>query len=293
MNKDYYKLLGIQKNASQDEVKKAFRKLAHEHHPDKQGGDAAKFKEVNEAYGVLSDEKKRAQYDQFGSNFQGGAGGGGFNGGGFDFSGFDFSQGFGGQQGNMEFDLNDILGSFFGGGGGRRRPRKGADLSTSIDLTFEESIFGTKKVIRVRREKKDEEIEINVPSGIDNGESLRMTGKGEPMPEGVPGDLYIKVRVRPNETFKKEGYNLVMNLSIKVTDALLGFTPKIKTLDSDLEVAIPAGIKHGEVLRVKGKGVPFDAHRRGDLFIRISIDMPKKLSKEAKKLIEELKKEGL
>jgi molecular chaperone DnaJ len=364
MPKDYYKTLGVEKNASKDELKKAFHKLAHAHHPDKNKGDDTKFKEVNEAYQVLSDDKKRSSYDQFG-NADGpqGNGFGGFGGQG-GFGGFDFS---GGQNGGMEFDmgdLGDIFGDFFGGGGGGRgkKARKGRDLQTEVHLSFEESIFGVEKKINVNKQsvcnvcsgtgakvgtkmdtcktcngqgqirevrrsilgnfqsvktcescfgsgrvpsqkcsecrgtgvlKKNEEISVKIPSGVNNGESLRVRGKGEAIQGGEAGDLYIKLNVKTHALYTRDDLNLTMDLNIKLTDALLGMIYNLKTLDGkNMEVKIPEGINNGEMLRVRGQGVP-TAYDRGDIILRIQVSMPKKLSKKGKELIEELKKEGL
>jgi len=358
MAKDYYEILGVNKGASKDEIKKAFHKLAHKHHPDKNKGDDTKFKEVNQAYQTLSDDQKRAQYDRFGADgpqgFNPGGGAGGF--GGFDFSG----------QGGMEFDmgdLGDIFGDFFGGGGrGRGGTKRGRDISTEIDLTFEESIFGITRTILLTKQSvcdickgaggkpgtkmdtckscngngqiremkrsilgtfqttrtcdtchssgkiptekcsecygkgvrtKQEEIKINVPAGINAGEMVRMSGMGEAVSGGTTGDLYIKINVRPHPIFKRDGQNLVMDLPIKLSDALLGMTYNLKTLEgNNVEVKIPEGINHGELLRVRGKGVP-STRGRGDIILRIQIKMPTKISKVGKKLIEELRNEGI
>ena len=361
MPKDYYKTLGVEKNASKEEIKKAFHKLAHTHHPDKNNGNDTKFKEVNEAYQVLSDDKKRASFDQFG-NADGpqGFGGGGFGGTG-GFGGFDFSQGQPGMGFDMG-DLGDIFGDFFGGGRGRSKIHKGRDLQTDITLTFEEAIFGIEKKINVNKQstcgvcggngakvgtkmdtcktcggqgqvrevrrsilgnfesvktcetcfgsgkiptqkcsecrgsgivKKNEEISVQIPSGVNNGESLRVHGKGEAIQGGESGDLYIKLSVKSHPLYTREGQNLMMDLKIKLTDALLGMTYDLKTLDGkNMEVKVPEGINHKDMLRVKGQGVP-NGHNRGDIIIRINIDTSKKLSKKSKELIEELKKEGL
>ncbi len=294
--KDYYKILGVKKDATEEEIKKAFRKLAHAYHPDKSGGDEAKFKEVSEAYSVLSDKQKRSQYDNFGS-----AGpGGGFSQAGFDPSsfGFDFSGfGFGGAGGNGQFDagdLNDILSSIFGG----RRVRRGRDVAVDIELSFQESIFGTERKIMINSKLvKQKEVKISVPPGIDNGQMIRLSGMGETLEGGVPGDLYVKVHVRKHPYLRKEGYNLIMDLSVKLTEALLGVEKPIVTLDGELTLKVPSGTKHGTILRVKGKGVPVSNSSsktdRGDLYVRIMVDMPEKLSKEQKKMVEELHKLGL
>jgi DnaJ-class molecular chaperone len=290
MSQDYYKILGVDKNASKDELKKAFRKQAHKYHPDKKGGDEKKFKEVNEAYNILSDDNKRAQYDQFGSagfNGAGGGGFGGFNAGGFDFSGF--------QQGqNIDIDLNDILGSFFRGGGGFSRTRKGQDIVMDIEITFRESIFGVKKELNIPyKSSKTEKIKIDIPAGIDSGEMISATGKGEPLEGGRPGDLYIKIHVKPHKTLHKEGVHIVTTETIKLSESLLGTKREIDTADDKkITVKIPSGIKHGEILKVRGEGVPVMG-RRGDLMIAIKIDTPNKLSKKAKEAIEVLQKEGL
>ncbi len=287
--KDYYQILGVKKDASEEEVKKAFRKLAHTYHPDKSGGDEAKFKEVSEAYSVLSDKKKRQQYDAYGSagagGFQGGAGGFNPNDFGFDFSGF-------GTQGFEGGDLNDILSSIFGG----RRTRRGRDVAVDIELSFQESIFGVERKIEINSKLvKQKEVSITVPAGIDDGQMVRLTGMGETLEGGLAGDLYVKIHVRKHPYLRKEGYNLLMDLVVKLTEALLGGERAIGTLDGEITLKIPAGTKHGTILRVKGKGVPFDSrdtNKRGDLYVRVSVQIPEKLNKEAKKAVEELKKQG-
>ncbi len=284
--KDYYKILGVDKNASKDDIKKAFRKLAHEHHPDKNQGNDAKFKEINEAYTTLSDDQKRQQYDTFGSDGPSGfTGSQGFGGAGFDFS--QFARQYQSQNGQaFEFDLGDIFGEFFGGGG--RRPRKGATINIDIQISFKESVFGVAKDIIVDKEK----IEVKIPSGIENGQGLRVSGKGEDGPGGK-GDLIVRVWVTDHDVFRKEGNNLIMELDLKLTTALLGATLDIETLDGKIELKVPAGTTHNEILRVRQKGVPDARGRRGDLLIVTKVDMPKKLSKSAQKLVEELKKEGI
>lgn len=293
MAKDYYKLLGIERSASADEIKKAFRKLAQKYHPDKPDGDEAKFKEINEAYTVLSDQKKRAQYDQFGQSFSGGGGPQGGQGfGGFDFSGFDFSQFTGGRGGqNVEFDMGDIFSMFTG----RGRRRKGHDISVDITISFRDSILGVQQKISFKRQsdKKVEEITITVPPGIDSGEMLRMSGKGEAIEDGQPGDLYIRVHVTPHPILKKEGFHLVTSISIKLTEAIFGSKREIESIDEKITIKIPSGINHGEILRVKGKGVPVPGRGSGDLLVQILIPTPTKISKKAKQALEELQSEGL
>jgi molecular chaperone DnaJ len=350
--KDYYEVLGVAKGASEDEIKSAFRKLAHKYHPDKKGGDENKFKEVSEAYAVLSDKKRRAEYDTYGRTFAGGAQGFG----GFDFSNF---QGFNNGQG-FEFDLGDIFGEFFGGTGARHE--RGRDISIDIELPFRESVFGAERRVLISKmsicsacdgtgakkgskmvacttcngkgdiretrnsifgtvttqrmcsrcrgrgevpeqpcevchgagvARREEEIRVAIPAGVSDGEMIRMPGKGEASVGGTAGDLYIKLHVRPDKRFAREGTNLETVLTVKLTDALLGGDYRIQTLDSEESIKVPAGVSHGEVIRVRGKGVPYGRGGRGDLLVRIEIELPKKLSRKAKEMIEELKREGL
>ena len=354
--RDYYEVLGITKGASKDEVKKAFHKLAHKLHPDKATGDVEKFKEVSEAYSILSDDKKRAEYDSYGRVFSDAAGGPGGGSANFDFSQFQdaFQNGFG-------FDFGDVFNDFFAGQGGGRAKR-GRDVSIDLELSFKESIFGVQRKVllaktakcetchgtgahpgsqldicthcngssklhensasffgtitmespcrfchatgKIPKEKchpcrgegvyrKQEEIEIIVPSGIEGGEMIRLTGAGEAVAGGTPGDLYVKVHVRPDPRFKKDGPNIVTELGIKLSDALLGTDYTIPTLDGDEVVTVPPGVTHGELLRISGRGVPNNRGKRGDLYVRVTITLPTKLSREAKKLIEKLKEEGI
>jgi DnaJ-class molecular chaperone len=297
MSKDYYQTLGVNKTASKDEIKSAFRKLAHQYHPDKGGGNEAKFKEVSEAYSVLGDDNKRKQYDTFGS--AGPTGGGGSYGGfqGQDFGGFDFSQFTQGGNGqNFEFDLGDIFGDFFGGGMNRRqRVKKGQDITVDLDITFAESVFGTEKEFSLTKNSDytPEKIKVKIPADINNGETIRLRGAGEPMKDGIAGDLYINVSVRPDPLFKKEGKNILTEINIKLSDALLGIKYPLRTLDGDIELTVPEGANSGEILRIRDKGVPIDSRHRGDLLIKIKVKMPNRLSKTTRKIIEDLKREGL
>ena len=356
---DYYEILGLQKGASKEEVKKAFRKLAAQYHPDKKTGDENKFKQISEAYAVLGDEKKKAEYDAYGHAFNGGGGGaagaqgfGGFNWG-------DFQQQAG--AGGFEFNINDIFGEMFGGG--QQRQARGRDISIDIELAFADAIFGTTRKVLVTKNntceyctgtgakkgtdtitcttcngkgkirearrsimgtfqtvrectacsgtgkipkekcehcrgvgvvRSEEEITIAIPAGIQHGEMIRMTGRGEATPHGIPGDLYIKIHVRPHTSIVRDGHTLTSQLHIKLTDALLSGTYSVTTLDGVIEIKIPEGVKHGELLRVKGKGVPHGTGTaRGDFMVKVHIDIPQKLSKNARKLIEELRNEGI
>ena len=368
MAKDYSKTLGVDKNASEADLKAAFRKLAHQHHPDKNGGDDKKFKEVNEAYQTLSDKNKRAQYDQFGSDGPsfggGGQSGNPFGGQQGGFGGFDFSQfqGFGGQstgsgQG-FEFDLGDLFGGAFGGARASRA-RRGNDIETQVRITFKESVFGVEKKIvlnktsvckvchgdgakpgtklktcatckgqgkisqvqrtilgnmqtvtdcpecygsgkipetkcdtckgaGVTRDKS--EIAINIPAGLNNGDTLRMDGQGEAIPHGASGDLFIHLAIESHPMFKRMGNDLIMAKEIPLADALLGTTLEFESLDGKEKLEVPEGTNTGDQLKIKNRGVS-NGRSRGDLLVGIKVIMPKKLSKKAKALIEDLKKE--
>ncbi|MDD2657615.1 MAG: molecular chaperone DnaJ [Candidatus Pacebacteria bacterium] len=360
--KDYYKVLGVDKKATKEDIKNAFRKLAHKYHPDKGGTDESHFKEITEAYSVLSDDKKRREYDAYGQAFPGSTGSRQAGGQGNPFAGFDFSQfqqGFG--QGGVDFDFGDIFGDMFGGRGQARTPR-GRDISIDLEISFKDAAFGTSRTVligkistcslckgngakpgteletcktcngsgrvhearnsilgqftsvrtctacdgsgKIPKEKcteckghgvlrKEEEIKINVPAGIDNGEMIRLPGQGEAIKTGVAGDLYVKMHVKPHATFRRDGANLVMDLPVKLTDSLLGTTVSIETLEGKtLEVKIPVMKRAEELLRVAGKGIPFEGSR-GDLIIRLEVALPHKLSSKAKKALEDLKSEGL
>lgn len=297
MSKDYYKILGVDKGASQDEIKKAFRKMAHKYHPDKKDGDEAKFKEANEAYQILSNPQKRQQYDQFGSAGPGGAGFNGQNPFGQGFGGFDFS---GFQQGGFDgqhIDLDDILGSFFGGG--RRAPR-GRDIQINMQLSFKDAVFGVEKKISVpdlkdgQDNNKNKDITVNIPPGVQHGQKLRLQGHGEQLTNGEPGNVILIISVEQHPVFKREGINLVMNLDVKLTDAIVGTKHEVELLDGKkIKVKIPAGLESGQILRVKGEGIPAGTFRNGDLYIKTNILIPKKLSKSAKEAIDTLQKEGL
>lgn len=353
MHKDYYKLLGIEKNAGPDEIKKAFRALAHKHHPDKQGGDETKFKEINEAYQILSDEKKRAQYDQFGSSAFDGSGGG-YSGGGFSGNGFDFS---GFQQADFG-DLGDLFGDFFGGGRSHRsQSKKGSDIQVDVQLSFKESIFGVEKeiiltknnscercggngaepgkgtkkcsvcdgngvVIGVQRtilgnmqtkrtcetcngsgeipnvvcstcrgsglDKKKKIITVSIPAGVENGNVLRVHAEGEAIKGGVTGDLYVRVGVKQDSRFAREGSTIFSEKKIGFTQAALGDVVSIETVDGKVDLTIPAGTQSGAQFRLRGKGVQ-DRGGRGDQIVVVNVVTPHKLSKEQKKMLEELK----
>ena len=348
--RDYYEVLGVQKGASDDELKRAYRKVAKKYHPDLHPNDKeaeAKFKEVNEAYAVLSDAEKRSRYDQYGHagvdpNF--GAGGAGFG----------------------DFDFGDIFGDIFGGafgggfGGGRRRngPVRGNDVRQVIDITFEEAAFGTKKKISVTKMdscgtchgtgakpgtsaqtcsvcngtgqvknqvrtplgymtnvstcsachgsgkiikepcrdcrgsgkiRKNSVIEIDIPAGIDHGQTIQISGKGEPGERGGPsGDLLVTIRVKRHELFERNGTDVYINMPITFVQAALGCTVKVPTIDGAVEYSIPEGTQSETTFRLRGKGIPFLRGKgRGDQYVKVIVEIPRNLSAKQKEILKE------
>lgn len=361
MSKDYYKILGVEKGASKDEIKKAFRKLAHKHHPDKAGGDEAKFKEINEAYQVLGDEKKRSQYDQFGSNFDNMGGGAGFN-------WQDFAHGFGGAQGGFSgnVDLGDIFSEFFGGGQGGRhsahRQDRGSDIQVHLEIDFKEAVFGGEKDIQYNRiskcgkckgnkaepgtkintcqtcsgngyvtvtqnvlfghvqtkqacsacsgegkipEKKctqcrgvgvqehKESLKIKIPAGINHQESIRISQKGNAGAHGV-GDLYVTFLVKKSDIFKRKGYDVYTEETITFSQAALGDTIEVESLEGPVRLKIPAGTQSGTLFRLRNHGINnLKGSGKGDQYVNVVVHIPEKLSRSQKKLIQQLQSESL
>lgn len=350
--RDYYEVLGVSKNASDDEIKAAFRQMAKKYHPDinKSPDAPEKFKEAQEAYSVLSDPTKRAQYDQYGhAAFQGASGGAG----GFDFSGFDFSDIFG-----------DLFGgsSFFGGrGSSSNRARKGNDSILRINLTFEEAVFGCKKTININTSencpecngkggydesvcptchgsgsvtaeqrtlfgafmtkttcptchgngrsfketckkcrgtgkiKVNKDLEVKIPAGVNTGNQLRLSGKGEAGVNGGPnGDVYLEFNVKNHPLFERDDNDIYLTLPITVTEAILGCKKDIPTIYGTVTLTIPEGSETNDKQRLKGKGVEdVNTGRKGDMYVVLKIVIPKKLSRDQKKLFEELSKTDL
>jgi curved DNA-binding protein len=311
---EYYKILGVEKTAAADAIKKAYRKLAVQYHPDKNPGNKeaeAKFKEISEAYAVLSDEKKRKEYDTYGSagfqqrysqedifrNFdlndilsQFGFGGG--NGGRSSFR-------FGGQGGGNPFDFFNQTGNRGGCGGGGCRPQaaaKGEDQTYELAVTLSEVLHGAEKNISLRRNGGTENVSVKVPKGIESGKRLRLSGKGAPSPAGGPaGDLYLKVTVQPHEQFTRDGDNLLMEKRIPFSEACLGTSVEISGLDGkSFKIKVPAGVQPDAKLRIKGQGLPAGPiGERGDLYVKIAVQVPKQLNGEQERLVRELMKEGL
>jgi len=360
MSKDYYDILGVNKTASADEIKSAFRKKAHEHHPDK-GGDAEKFKELNEAYQVFSNAEKRQRYDQFGSAAFNQGGYGGAYGGGQGFSGF--------QGGGMNFDFEDLgdmfsgFGDIFGFGGGSRqsgrRSSRGRDLEMHISLDFIEAAFGAEKelsfaknttchhcrgngaepgakvetcknchgtgrIARIQRtilgniqtqstcphcegegktysqtcsvcggsgiNREQAKLKVKIPAGINNGESIRLSGQGEAGPKGAPaGDLYLRVQLKPHRKFVREGYDVRTEEIISIRQAVLGDKIDVETVHGEVKLKIPEGTQSGTVFKLKEKGIT-KLHNRGigDQYVKVTVQIPKSLNRKQKQLLEEL-----
>lgn len=306
---DYYKILGVSESASADEIKKAYRKLAKKNHPDVTGGDKAKeakFKEISQAYDVLSDEKRRGEYDQERKNPFAGVGGGaeGFSG----FSGF--PGGFGGGRGRgrsagsrggggINIDLEDLLrqggggfGDLFGerfGGGGRAAAR-GVDIQTSIELSLPEAALGGEKSFTLEPGSPSERrLTMRIPAGVEDGETIRLSGQGRPSPGGgAPGNLLIKVSVPPHPQFRRRGADIEVDVPIAIDEAVLGTAAEIPTLEGKkAKVTIPACTGSGTKLRLRGKGAGDRKGGRGDLYGVVQITVPKQISDEARKHIEQ------
>ena len=353
--RDYYEVLGVGKSASDDEIKKAFRRKAIEHHPDKTGGDDTAFKEINEAYEVLKDQQKRQRYDQFG---HAGVGSSAASDGGNPFAGFSGFEGFGGQE--MHFDFGDILGSFFGGGsGGGRREARGNDVETAIELSFEEAIFGIERDLKITledtcshckgttaepghdlktcstcggsgqvvqqmqtifgniqqaaickdckgtgkvpemicsvchgrgTERRAQEIKLKVPAGIDDGTTIRLSGRGEAVANGPKGDLYVHIRVKAHKKFTREGQLILSAEHIDMVDASLGTEISVETVDGPVVMKVPAGTQSGTDFKLSGHGVPhIKSGQRGAHIVTVVVDTPIKLSKDQKELLEKFK----
>jgi curved DNA-binding protein len=295
---DYYKALGVDKKASPEEIKKAFRKLAVKYHPDRNPNDKAaedKFKDINEAYAVLSDPKKKEEYDTYGSN--------GFH---KQYSQEDIFRGF--DFGNAYKDMGagggeDIFSRLFGGsfsrggarGGFRGGPQRGGDLEMEVEISFRDAAQGAEKQIAFRRNGQREELKIKIPAGVDNGSKIRLTGKGGQGEGGGPdGDLFLTMRVLPDQLFTREGGDLFVDRTIPFSAACLGTSLDVPTLESDKRIKVPAGIQPGTKIRLKGCGIkPLSSNTKGDLYVKVAVHVPESLNAEQKKLVEELAKKGL
>jgi len=360
MAKDYYKVLGIDKSATPEQIKKAFRELAHKHHPDKSGGDEQKFKEINEAYQVLSNQEKRQQYDQYGQTFdqaraQGGFGGAGGAG---DFS--DFASAF--RNGNngaaFDGDLGDIFGDLFGFGSRtktRRRQSAAAELQASLTLNFTEAVFGVEKTITLEKDvacehchgsgaepgskisncptcggrgqvnqslgfglafatvcptcngsgqraekhcsrcrgrgltKNAVTLTVKIPAGIDDGQTIRLSGQGQAVAGKQAGDLLLRINITPSPEFQRQGFDIITEQEISFSQAALGGKIEVKTVSGLVHLKIPEGTQSDKVFQLRGYGVPhLNGRGRGDQLVKIVVKTPTRLSRRQKQLLEEL-----
>lgn len=311
---DYYKILGVEKGSTQSEVKKAYRKLALKYHPDKNNGNKgaeAKFKEISEAYAVLSDPEKKKQYDRYGSAdfhqrysqediFRGfdlndilrqfGFGGGGQSAG--------FRTNTGGMGGNQSFNsiFGQSAGGGCGGGGCHTAPEKGQDMTYQITVTLEEVLNGAERTITLRKNGTSHNVSVKVPKGIEEGKKLRLQGKGGGSKNGgPPGDLYLKVEIAPNDAFERSGDDLIVQKLITFSEACFGTKVEVETLDGKkFMVKVAPGTVHDSRLRIRGYGLPTGPLGDwGDLYVRIGVMVPKELTDEQKKIVELLQSSGL
>ncbi|MGH2750526.1 MAG: DnaJ C-terminal domain-containing protein [Actinomycetota bacterium] len=293
MDKDFYAVLGVAKEAPKDEIKRAYRKLAQKYHPDANKGDKTaeqRFKEISEAHSVLSNDDKRREYDQTRAFVEAG---------GQRFYGFD-PRAPGANRGNVRInveDLEDLFGRMGGGEGGgsifedlfgfrtRGRQRQGRDIESEVTLDFEDAVNGATITLPNSATK------VRIPSGVGDEARIRVAGKGEPAPgDGVPGDLYVRVRVRPHEIFELgQNGDLALHLPLTIAEAALGAKVQVPTLDEPVTVKIPAGTNSGRTLRVRGRGAPRQSGGYGDLLVKVDVEIPKKLSRREKQLLEEFR----
>ncbi|OUJ76126.1 DnaJ C-terminal domain-containing protein [Hymenobacter crusticola] len=303
--KDYYKILGLDKSATKDQIKKAYRKLAREYHPDVNPNNPEaeqKFKEVNEAHEVLSDDEKRQKYDQLGADWQryqqAGGPGRGQSAGGFDWS--QYAQGsaggfggFGGEAGGFEgADFSDFFSSIFGGMGGARaggstRPGAGQDYQAELELTLEEAYKGGPRTITVNGKN----LRLTVQPGVEDGQTIRLRDQGGPGRNGGPsGSLYITFRISPDPRYTRTGNDLTMDVPVSIYKALLGGEQIVETLSGPVKIKIKPETQNGTRLRLRGKGFPVyrQADQFGDLYLRLNLTVPQNLSNQEKELVQQL-----
>jgi curved DNA-binding protein len=308
---DYYKTLGVNRGASAEEIRKAYKKLARKYHPDVRPGDkdaADQFKKVQQAYAVLGDADKRVQYDRYGHAFDGGRGGGPYR-----------TAWAAGPDGTHAVDLSDLFNQFFGGGGPQfergsgpfpgsfrpgptgeahfghaqatGEPAKGEDITFEVTVPFQVAAEGGNHGLQIRRGENTERINVKIPAGVQDGGTIRLGGQGQPSPTGGPsGDLLLTVRVAPHPYFYREGSNLLIDVPITPSEAALGTKIEVPTLsEGHVNVKVPPGTSSGTRLRLRGKGVPNPkTHERGDQYVVVKIVVPHETSEAAKKLYSEL-----
>jgi len=297
--KDYYKILGVDRDATTEEIQKAYRKLARKYHPDANKDPAAteKFKEINEAYEVLRDPKKRKKYDALGSGWQHGQ----------EFTpppGWEDIFNFGTRRGSKGTDtfFSDFFEAFFGDSaffsqspfkGWTNATAKGQDVEAPLELTLSEVVNGGKKKITLNIGGQRKSLEVNIPKGITDGSRLRLASQGAPSPTGGPaGDLYLRVHIKPDPRFGINGHDLTMRLDLAPWEAALGSTVTIPTLTGPVQLRVPPGTQSGQVLRLRGKGLPKRTGGNGDLLATVRIVVPKNLTEKERALFEELAKES-
>ncbi len=304
-NRDYYETLGVSKNASNEEMKRAYRKLAMKYHPDRNPNKKEaeeRFKEINEAYAVLSDKEKRKQYDTFGAD-------------GFRqrftqediFRGFDFDEilsGLFGGRGRREFkfggtrggvDFGDLFGGSYGYQDMGRMPQKGEDILYELTISLEDAASGGEKRISYRKDGKVEEVSVKIPKGIPAGKKLRLAGKGMEGKKGGPsGDLYLQISIQEHPLFTREGDDLIVDKEVSFSEAVLGNSVEVPTLEGTKKIKVPPGTQSHTKMRLKGLGIPhFQKEGRGDEYVKVIVKIPKRVSEKAKSLIQELAKEGI
>lgn len=299
--KDYYKILGLAKGASEKEIKAAYRRLARKFHPDMNPGDAkaeTRFKEINEAHEVLSDKEKRRRYDQLGANWNAVSGAwasgrpaGGrvrvdvenFGGGGFS----DFFETFFGRKGEAGPDLEDLL-------RGARGAGRGGDIEYEAELTLEEVLRGTTRTLKLVGGRAGRQVEVKIPAGVRDGARLRVAREGAPgAAGGPPGDLYLRVRVLPHRSFVRSGDDLQIAVTVPLTTAVLGGEASVPTLEGQVGIKVPAGTPVGRVFRLRGQGLPrSEDGERGDLLAQVAVALPEHLNQRERELFEELRRLG-